>query len=371
MPRLDRRSLLAATGALTALPARAQEADGAIWTPMSLTHGMVLSARVNGHAWPVVLDSGASGDGLMDLKTANRLRLKLDGSFPVGGWVTSAQAQQAEPIHVRLGGETLTLQMAVVDFKSGAEPPIILGRNVFAGRLLDFDFPNSRLAVRPRDGDFKPPGALVPMTLDKDGAKLMPIRVEGHTITTLMDFGDSGGLSLSAKLADKMGLTKGRRVSSGVSRALDGAYSYRITSLRKVELGGTDLTGLPVAILDTWVHQADAILGLEGFGRFHMVCDFDANRVWMQPNPVALAKPFDKDLGGLDMMPDGGRLRVFHVAANSPAAAAGWKVGDVVTAVDIPGPLNGMTRLRGPVGRVVTLTMADGSSRQVTLSEYY
>ena len=66
-----------------------------------------------------------------------------------------------------------------------------------------------------------------------------------------------------------------------------------------------------------------------------------------------------------------------HVAAGSPAAADGWRVGETIAAIDgqpigadyIAGPQSRWNT--APAGTAVALSMGDGSQRLLTLGDYY
>jgi S1-C subfamily serine protease len=68
---------------------------------------------------------------------------------------------------------------------------------------------------------------------------------------------------------------------------------------------------------------------------------------------------------------------VVHVAQGGPAALAGWRDGETITAVNgmAIGPdyvARGLAQWRyGPVGAKVELSMSDGSKRTIVLQRYY
>jgi C-terminal processing protease CtpA/Prc len=63
--------------------------------------------------------------------------------------------------------------------------------------------------------------------------------------------------------------------------------------------------------------------------------------------------------------------------ANSPAAVAGWHPGDCIRAVDgvavvnIESDQRTIGWSRGAPGRIVTLTMCEGTTRALTLARFY
>ncbi|RZJ46027.1 MAG: PDZ domain-containing protein [Brevundimonas sp.] len=98
-------------------------------------------------------------------------------------------------------------------------------------------------------------------------------------------------------------------------------------------------------------------------------------RIWFAPLP-SVSEPFPRDRLGLAMMPGDRRLEVVHVAANSPALAAGFVVGDQIVKVGGEAVTDETkSRLqrtgRGTVGTVVKLETASGAVRSVELADYF
>ena len=86
---------------------------------------------------------------------------------------------------------------------------------------------------------------------------------------------------------------------------------------------------------------------------------------------------FTKDRSGMTLQARDGRLLVLYVADGSPAAAAGWRAGDEIVAINgeavaalllpVPSPAGALGR---PAEKVV-LTKADGSTATIVLADYY
>jgi C-terminal processing protease CtpA/Prc len=87
--------------------------------------------------------------------------------------------------------------------------------------------------------------------------------------------------------------------------------------------------------------------------------------------------PTLRSTSGLLLALAGERLRVLHVMRGSPAAAAGWREGDSICAVDGTriGPAYARSPLAGwpagPAGRTVTLDDCTGTRRTLTLRRFY
>jgi S1-C subfamily serine protease len=84
-----------------------------------------------------------------------------------------------------------------------------------------------------------------------------------------------------------------------------------------------------------------------------------------------------KERSGLGVAASPNGLTVAHVASGSPAAAGGWTTGERIVAingqrVDASYTRGSLWRWRfQPAGHVVSLTLADGHERKITLDDYY
>jgi hypothetical protein len=119
------------------------------------------------------------------------------------------------------------------------------------------------------------------------------------------------------------------------------------------------------------------VLGLPIFSRFRLITDYPHNALWLIPDTNALAQPFGKDRSGLIGLPSGDRVKVLLVAPGSPAEKAGWKEGTEIIAVDghkIDANFKASAQAQWgeqPGGTVITLTLADGTTQQLILADYY
>ena len=137
-------------------------------------------------------------------------------------------------------------------------------------------------------------------------------------------------------------------------------------------------SAFPTVAAQGLASHAPANVGLAILRRYHLTIDFAGDRMWLRPDADAATQPFRKNRAGLAVTPQEGRyLRVTHVALDSPAQAAGWKVGELISSIDgqaiDPGyPASALSRWTfGPPGQVVALTLSDGSRRLLSLAEYY
>ena len=369
-----RRALLAGLLASPALPAWGQELDAEGWTPLYLVGAnMTVYCQVNGERVTAVLDSGATNT-LMDADLARRLGLSLHGEVRMDAWGATVKGHRATPVTLTVGSVSQTVAPVVMDYGDGratAErpPELVLGWELFLAWIIDFDFPQGRVRLLPRDRDpgLASPPIAVEVTVQRTAN--LPVIVEGHRTSAMIDLGSSGGLSVNPAFAQSSGLLEGRPVSDGISIGLGGVQSHQVASVRDLLLAGVVMHGVPVNVVKA-LKAPWPILGLEIFSRFRMVCDFGGSRLWLEADAAELARPFAKDRTGLVFRPDANGLHVIHVALGSPAAKAGFHVGDRVVTIN-GRPPGRITGLGGRLGQTYSLRLGAGQIRQVTLAEYY
>lgn len=105
--------------------------------------------------------------------------------------------------------------------------------------------------------------------------------------------------------------------------------------------------------------------------------DYPHNAVWLIPNFSALSEPFPKRRSGLNVTLVGDHVKAMLGAPGSRAAETGWKKGDEITVINgqeigpayPDSPLSCWTE--EPTGTQVTLGLADGSVRKLTLADYF
>jgi C-terminal processing protease CtpA/Prc len=116
-------------------------------------------------------------------------------------------------------------------------------------------------------------------------------------------------------------------------------------------------------------------MGTQILSRFRLLVDYPHDRLYLAPYADA-ARPFPRGRLGLSMLPEAGALVVKLVAAGSPAATAGFHVGDRIVGVDDK-PAASWTmptldkRFEAPAGMTVRLELEGGETRTVTLADYY
>jgi predicted aspartyl protease len=380
-----RRRLLALLAGLGLLPAAGGGRAGpAARLDFLFVHDrqILLPIAVNGQAAEAWLDSGA-GATVLDAAFATRLGVALGGGIEAHGVAGGVAGAHEARVDLEAAGLTMAdRRVMVMDLSAVARVvqrpvQVLLGRDVFDQAVVDIDFQGRRISLIPR-AEFVPPGDL-PLSLRPSAdLRSLFIVVAGVPTEAILDLGNGGGLLLDRDFAEATHLLAGRRLSTELAVGADGPRESVQASLDRVRLGGLAFDGVPTVITPGLTSRVPANVGLQLLSRFRLTIDFAGDRIWMAPYPDAASRPFRKNRTGLSLTPQGrGVLVVDHVAAGSPAALGGWKAGELITALDgepIPPDYaagEACMWIYGAPGRTVTLTLANGARRSLTLADYF
>lgn len=368
------------------MSAPAAPKSGDPWTPLLADpDAVIVAGTLLGERVRILIDTGSAATAV-DAALAQRLGLKPAGSRSVRGDIGSVTLGAGGDLAFEVGGAKLaTDRYLVTDFRAifGADPGapnLIIGVDALKDDVLEIDFPARRLAIWPRAG-FQPGSGHERFAVARSarGQLSIPVAFEGKApVPAALDLGSSNPLTVSPALAEALGLLQARQVSSAATVGIDGISISRTVSVATLQVGRGELKDVPCEVLaKTDSSLVPAKLGLPVLERFDFALDVTGETLWLRPAARLVTAPFQRDLSGLGLAFEVGRLRVVHVAVGGPAALAGWREGESITAVNgtTIGPdyvAGGLSRWRyGPVGAKVLLTLADGSKRTLVLQRYY
>jgi hypothetical protein len=349
--------------------------------------GIFLRARVN-NSQPLwfALDSGASSPFFIDSRRARALGLKLQGHFTRGGGAGPGTYEVAETrrVSISLSGLKFTDQTAhVMDFgeiEAQAGRPLdgLVGIDLFTRYVVEIDYFGNKITLYdPKTYAYSGAGESIPLTL-RDGHFFVPAKIEmpGRPRLDGQFLVDTGGCLVTAVLttpfAESNNLPNGlpcptqKTILDRSLSGLGGETRLLVTRATSFTLGNLSVREPVIYVSqDTGGALAspdyEGLIGSEILRRFKVIFDYARGRMILEPN-AHYTEPVEYDMSGISLRAYGSdsepgavatgsrtqrdrlrsratnknlrTFRVYQVLADSPAAEAGVRVGDLLTAID-------------------------------------
>jgi hypothetical protein len=323
-------------------------ADG-VAVPISVSGGLiVVDAMIEGSGpFPMLLDT--AGVDAVTPETAASIGLRIEDSGVVvrGAAGHTLSAASANVRAIRLSDAqmidqpflVLSLPRALVD--RGARPPVdgVLGYQLFTNFVVQLDYQKHLMTLtRPQGFRYAGSGVCVPLLLTE---RVPAIMAEADGIRGLfaIDTGATGSLVLSRTFVDRNRLEE--RHSAGLrikNVGVDGSFERVLTRLDRLDIANSTI----VRPLSQFGSQKEGMSTMEVSGsigskvlrQFLITFDYSRNELCFDRSPAFGSKITGGAAGFQALKVSGPNFEVVNVIADTPAAAAGIKVGDVITKID-------------------------------------
>lgn len=357
------------------------------WVPFDLTPGNQIrfTATLDGRVLAAILDTGVSVTVLSDRSAAvDPARLRAGGeATAVGGtvplrWMTTRTV--AFGGLTREGGGVAVTRLPASAIASGSAVDLLVGRDLLGSQALDIDYAARRFRLLP-SGRLPFAGRAAPLTVSpRRRVYESAIAIGGATIRpVVVDTGDGSAVTVTEAGWSAAGLER-LPSTTAIAYGLAGSLVTRLAIAPSLRVGELDAREVEVRSEPAGgFSQAIGAAGRIGTGflqNYRVLLDPGAGRMVLRAGPTADRPPLRSTSGLLlGIAPD--RLTVLHVMANGPAAAAGWRAGDPICAVDgTPIPRDYATSplaawSAASPGRIVRLTLCGGEQRQLVLRRFY
>jgi hypothetical protein len=339
---------------------------------------IVLKVRVNNSApLKFMFDTGA-GISVLSARNAARLSLKQVDTVRATGVGGSIEGTLANGVSLSVPGvsvrnQRLALLPLDVPFCEGRDIEGIIGYDFIKEFVVEIDYEARTISLfEPSSYQYSGRGDVLPLTITNTPRVHAHIALPGESpIEGLfeIDTGSDGTLTINSPFVNRHKLLSSlseqaanrERGMGGESQRVDarlGSLQFgRFTIAAPIVGFSTDAKGSMAA------EDNDGPLGNEILGRFKVTIDYSRQRIMLEAN-AHLSDPFESDMSGIALDSEGKDCRVYKVsgiAEKSPAAEAGIKVGDEITAIDGK-PANQFTS-----SQIEKLLMRDGTERSLTL----
>ncbi|MFZ1120985.1 MAG: aspartyl protease family protein [Candidatus Binataceae bacterium] len=385
----DARQLHDASSVLSQRSARPGGSRSTAVVPISVENGQIIvDVTIDGRGpFPMMFDTG--GVEAVTPEAAAALGLKVDGGGAAVGSGEGAIAVAFTRVkEMRLGDAKLFDQTLLVSplprflTDRGARPPLagFVGYELLMRFVVRLDYEGGTMTLKPTQKfRYRRAGMCVPLGF-ADKIPVIPAAADGIAGTFEIDTGSSSALVLQREFVEQHGFEDRhpsvlRMKSSGV----DGVFETIITRLDSfgiakseikrpaAELPSNGKSGLPVT-------GVDGSIGYQILRQFVITFDYSRRELWFEHSPAFGTKTVQWKSGFQAIKANGSGFRVITVLPNTPAAAAGVSVDDLITEVDgVPAESIGQAEfgdlMRRPDGTVVQFSVVrDGSPRPIALT---
>lgn len=294
-----------------------------------------------------ILDTGASVN-IIKPKRAAELGLKLEGDEAFGG------TPGAKGVSLNLTGARLVNQTIFAAPTEPLEPSVghtvdgILGYGLFNSFVVEIDYLARRINLyESEDYRYQGRGEIIPIIIE-DNTPFVHVRLTQPASNSaegkfLVDTGASGALNVFGSFdnAHKFSGSLNRTLqSTGVG--FTSKSRTRTGRIRSLQLGRFIIKDVvasfsPVAEGESNEDEAgDGEIGGELLRRFKVIVDYARGRIILEPN-ARYGEPYHGSLTGVSIAAEGADFKTFKARSvfdNSPAAEAGLRPGDIITAIN-------------------------------------
>jgi predicted aspartyl protease len=312
-----------------------------------INNHIFVSAKMDGHPLQFMVDTGAAN--ILLPHAAKRAGIKSEGALEGHGvGKKSVNISLGKVKKLTLGGKiTLNNQhfaiMAMPGYNhvEGTEFDGLVGYELFKRFVVRIDYAKHELTfIRPED--FKPAnaGTAVPFTSAGGGVPLVKATIDGLSGEFMVDTGSRAALSLLGPFVKKHDLDSRYKTTdvTTLGWGVGGSAKGRATRGGKLTIGKVAVDN-PVVELSQAQKGAFAMKHIAGniggaiLNRFTVTFDYAHERMYLKPNK-AHDTPMNFDRSGMWINGSSAGFVVKTVMSGGPAAKAGLKPGDVITAVD-------------------------------------
>jgi hypothetical protein len=356
------------------------------WVPFDLTPGnqMRFTMQLEGRAVTAILDTGVSYTLLAKASPAvDTTKLVAGGSARAIGGSVELGWMPTRTLAIgglaRTGGGVTVTDLPAIATGSASAVDLLVGADLLAGHALDIDYAAHRFRLLP-SGRLPFKGATAPLRLSTERSVYESVATLGRRrlVPMIVDTGDGSSVTVTAAGWKAAALTVPS--TTAISFGLAGPAVSGLAIVPELRVGELTARSTEVRIEPAdGFSQAIGAAGRIGSGflqNYRVLLDPGARRMVFSRSGNADTPPL-RSTSGLLVGIEKERLKVLHVMRGGPAAASGWKDGDLICTIDgtritssyATSPLASWSA--GKPGRIVTLGLCDGTIRPLTLRRFY
>ena len=311
---------------------------------------VVIKGRLNDIADSLnfILDTGSGGISL-DSFTCERLKIETkqsDKTIRGIAGVRTVRFAYNNTMHLP-GLRVDSLNFHINDYEIlssvyGEHIDGIIGYSFLVRYIVKLNYDSSKISIfskgtikYPRGGYLLKP-LLVSIPIQNGRIKEQDEEVQGRFY---FDIGAGLSLLLSTDFAnDSLKFSPRKKMFHTQAEGLGGKAQMKITTVKEFRLGPYRFRKVPAYIFDddynvTSYPYLGGLIGNDLLRRFNVILNYEKRDIHLTPNSH-YRDPFDYAYTGLGFYSYDGEIRVTDIMENSPAAVAGFKIDDVIMAIN-------------------------------------
>lgn len=252
---------------------------------------VVFRAKIAGREVWALLDNGADRT-LIDLETARTAGFRLDSTkgqvFGAGGGSLTSQWVASVPVSIPGQFEAhmpmLGLDMREASKILGYRIELVLGGDALMYMALKIDpFTHSFHLTHTGRMDGVVASEAIPMTGKR---AVIGLRIGGEPVSVGIDIGSNGGLTLTEDKWARLAVT-GRHLGTGSAKGATGqSYDVEVYEVDNVMIGMHRIDDVSISLEPTRPGSGDGIIGMAVLGKFVIVMDLGAGKLWLIEPPA-------------------------------------------------------------------------------------
>ncbi len=217
----------------------------------------------------------------------------------------------------------------------------IIGYSFFTRYIIKIDYDSSKIGFYSR-GYIKYPKGGYLMRPNIVNIPVQPARIRDEKDINGRFYFDTGAglcvLFSSDFVADSVFMKSKKKPLPTQAQGLGGKADMTVTTIKELKIGPYKFRNVPTYIFDdeynvTSYPYLGGLIGNDVLRRFNVYLNYDHRDIYLIPN-THFRDPFDYSYTGLGLYWINDEIRVGDVMKGSPADKAGFKVDDIILAVD-------------------------------------
>lgn len=301
-----------------------------------------------------ILDSGASGNVILEKMVADFLNIQYHDTVTVAGAGNQGtlQAYRADSVYLFMNGmetdptEVLVLEQDYLALKEylGLEVQGIMGVSLFHDLVVEVNYDDYMLTLHD-PAHFTPPRGYkdIPVTLKNNkpyiSGKLKQYKSGWKEAEFLVDLGASHAVLLELNNKNQFTIPD-EHLKTSLGRGLSGDIDGYVGRLEKCIIGDFLLEDVIASFTPQYskiqMHGRVGTIGGEFLSRLNPIFHFQEEKLYFKKSDN-YDEPFEYNMSGMDIMAFGdnyNRIMVVDILPGSPAAEAGIKTGDEILKIN-------------------------------------